>query len=201
MSQSAISTTSIEPDYSMEQAKATAVRYAIDTRISRFTVQAFATGVLSVFGHNPKIAIREFAGEAQFTPGNFEDATLRITVKAASLGVADDISDKDRREMERQMQEEVLESSQYPEIVYECSRVSASDGRVDLHGGLTLHGITRSETIPARVALTGDTLRAFGEFTLRQTDYEIKLVSALGGALKVKDELKFAFDVVARKQG
>ena len=43
-------------------------------------------------------------------------------------------------------------------------------------------------------------LRAFGEFSLRQSDYGIKPVSAVGGGLKVKDEVKFTFDIVARKQ-
>ncbi len=41
-------------------------------------------------------------------------------VRAASLGVTDNISDKDRREMEREMHENVLESAKYPEIVYDC---------------------------------------------------------------------------------
>ena len=49
-------------------AELTAVRYAIDGRISRFTVRAFASGMLSAFGHSPTIAIRDFAGEAQFNP-------------------------------------------------------------------------------------------------------------------------------------
>ena len=40
-------------------------------------------------------------------------------------------------------------------------------------------------------------MRAKGEFTLKQTDYGIKLVSVAGGALKIKDELKFTFDVLA----
>ena len=45
-----------------------------------------------------------------------------------------------------------------------------------------------------------DMLRSLGEFSLRQSDYNIKLVSAIGGWLKVKDEVKFSFDIVARKQ-
>src|SRR5215469_10157357 len=190
------STLRIQTDNPMEQVKVTAVRYAINPKISRFTVQAFASGVPSAFGRNPRIAIRDFAGETQFDAEHFEDATLRITAKAASLEVADDISDKDRCEMERQMQQDVLESSRYPDILYQCSRVSANktgDGQygVTLIGDLTLHGVTRSEPISAKAVVTGDTLRAFGEFSLGQTDYEIKLVSALGGALKVNDELKF----------
>ena len=42
-------------------------------------------------------------------------------------------------------------------------------------------------------------LRANGEFSVRQTDYGIKPVSVAGGALKLKDELKCSFDIVARK--
>ena len=186
-------------------AELTAVRYAIDGRISRFTVRAFASGMLSAFGHSPTIAIRDFAGEAQFNPDRLESASLHVTVKAGSLTVTDDISDKDRREIEREMQDGVLESVKYPEIVYDCSRVSVNNPgngqySITLQGNLSLRGVTRGLTIPARVAVTGDMLRAFGEFSLRQSDYNIKPVSAIGGGLKVKDEVKFSFDIVARKQ-
>ena len=189
----------------MQSSAATAVRYAIDSRVSRFTVRAFASGVLSAFGHNPTIAIRNYSGEVQLSAGQPETASLRITIKASGLSVVDDISDKDRREIERQMQEEVLESASYPEIVYECSTVSANktgDGQYAavLKGDLTLHGVTRSQAVPAKVSVNGDMLRTFGDFSLHQTEYNIKLVSALGGALKVKDELKLSFDMVARKQ-
>lgn len=189
----------------MEETKATAIRYVINARASRFTVRAFASGMLSALGHNPTIAIRDFSGEVQLNPDKLEEASLRINVKAASLGVADNISDKDRREIERQMHDEVLEVSTYPEIVYECSRVSASkiadaQYQVTLDGDLTLHGVTRNLPVSARVTVSGETLGVFGDFSLRQTDYEIKLVSALGGALKVKDEVKGSFNIVARKQ-
>ncbi len=181
------------------------VRYVFDPRISRFTVRAFASGMLSAFGRSPTIAIRDFTGEARFSPDKVESASLHLTVKAASLGVTDDVSDKDRREIEREMRENVLETAKYPEIVYECSQVSTDNPgngqySVKLRGSLTLHGMTHGLVVPARVAVTGDMLRAFGEFSLRQSDYAIKPVSAIGGGLKVKDEVKFSFDIVARKQ-
>ena len=71
---------------------------------------------------------------------------LQVTVKAASLGVTDDMSDKDRRDIEREMQDSVLESPKYPEIVYDCSRVSVNapgNGQysITLQGNLTLHGV------------------------------------------------------------
>jgi hypothetical protein len=43
-------------------------------------------------------------------------------------------------------------------------------------------------------------LRISGDFTLRQSDYGIKPVSFAAGALRLKDELKFNFEMVARHQ-
>jgi len=175
--------------------------YLIDAGMSRFTVRGFAGGLLSGLGHNPVIAIRDFAGDASWDPGAPEKASLRLRIRTASLAVQNDIGDKDRREMERIMREEILEVDKYPEIVFESASASANaNNRLDIDGSLTLHGVTRRERLPAQLAVTGDLLRAFGDFTIRQSDYRIKLASVAGGALKLKDELKFNFDIVARRK-
>jgi len=43
-------------------------------------------------------------------------------------------------------------------------------------------------------------MRAYGEFRLRQTDYGLSIASVAGGMLRIKDELKFVYFIVARKQ-
>jgi polyisoprenoid-binding protein YceI len=70
--------------------------------------------------------------------------------------------------------------------------------QLTLKGDLTLHGVTREQMVSARVYLMGGTLRGQGEATVRQTDFDIRPVSVAGGMLKVKDELKLVFDIVAR---
>ena len=161
--------------------------------------------MLSAFGHSPTIAIPDFEGEVKWDSGAVEDSSLRIVVQALSLTVTDDISKSDRSEIERRMHEEVLETDGFPEIIYECSRVSSVQKMGEglftavLDGELTLHGVTLKQAISARVTLTGDTLRAAGEFSIRQSDYEIRPVSAAGGTVKLKDELKLSFDIAARK--
>ena len=180
-------------------------RYIIDPDMSRFTVRASASGMLSAFGHSPTIAIRDFSGDADFAPETLENAALHLTIPAASLAVTDDISEKDRREMERTMKQDVLDVARYPEIAFDSSNVSASragDGQywVNLVGNLSLRGVTSSQSISIQVTLMNGTLRAHGEFSLRQSAYGIKPVSVAGGALKLKDELKFSFDILARKQ-
>jgi polyisoprenoid-binding protein YceI len=180
-------------------------RYVIDGRASRFTVRAFATGLLAKMGHNPTIGIRDLSGELTFDPDKLEAASFRIVIKSTSLSVQDDISNKDLREMERLMNQEVLETEKFPEILYEASAISVTKMAdmlysATLNGNLTMHGVTRSQPIATRVALLGSMLRASGDFSLNQTDYNIKLVSVAGGALKLKDELSFSFEIVARKQ-
>ena len=179
--------------------------YRVDGRRSRFIVRAFVTGVFSAFGHNPTIAIRDLTGEARFSPDHLEEASLSLRIKADSLEVTDEVSDKDRRDIERQMREDVLETARYPEIIFESMKVSAekvmgSQYRTRLAGNLSLHGVTRECMIEAQVIAGEDTLRASGEFPLRQSDFNIKPVSAAGGTIKLKDELKFSFDIVAHRQ-
>ena len=183
----------------------TTVRYVIDGEKSTFTVRAFATGLLSAFGHSPTIAVPDFEGEILLNPEAVEQSFLRIVFHSASLTVTDDISQKDRAEIDRKMHDEVLESDSFSDIVYECSRVCASktgEGQygATLNGELTLHGVTRTQPVLARASLNGDMLRAAGEFSLLQSDYEIGPVSAAGGTVKLKDELKLSFVISARKQ-
>jgi len=65
---------------------------------------------------------------------------------------------------------------------------------------LSLPGGASTETIYAQLTVMGDTLRASGEFMLRQTNHAMKLVNIAGGALKVKDAVKLPFNLMCRKQ-
>jgi polyisoprenoid-binding protein YceI len=181
------------------------VNYSIDKSSSKFTVRAFATGMLSSLGHSPTFAIRDFNGELAFSPDALSATSLSLKVKSDSLEVMDDIKSKDRQEMESTMNQRVLETAKYPEIAFSTTSVSASQlgesrYQANLNGNLTLHGITRPIAIPTQVTLLGDMLRAGGEFPLLQSNFGIAPVSVAGGTLKLKDEIKFAFDIVARKQ-
>ena len=180
-------------------------RFVIDGRSSRFTVRVYATGMLAAMGHNPTIGVRDLKGEVNFNPEKAEASSFRLVVKTSSLGVQDDISDKDRREIERIMNQDVLQSAEFPEILYEASGIPISKMgdmlfSATLNGELTLHGVKRREPIQARISLLGSMIRASGDFSLNQTDYNIKPVSVAGGAIKLKDEVKFSFEIVARRQ-
>jgi len=188
-------------------AKQYVVHYRLAADQSTFTVKAFAEGLFSAFGHDPVFAIKDFIGEAEFVPGSFESASLKITIKANSIVLSNEVKEKDRLEIEQTMREQVIEIVKYPDIVFESSNISVTrlaEGRyrARIIGDLTLHGVTQKNLwISAEATVTGDSLRAQGEFSLKQTHFGIKPFSAAGGTIKLKNELKFSFDIVAQKEG
>jgi polyisoprenoid-binding protein YceI len=180
------------------------VRYRIDRGQSRFTVRAFAEGLLSAFGHNPLIAVCGFGGQVQFVPSTLESASVLVLVRADSLKVVDSGSEKDRTEIEHSMRDEVLEVERYPEIVFVSkdvtpNRLSDNVYQVRVNGNLSLHGVRQPLPIDTHVTINDNGLRAKGEVTLRQTEFNIKRVSTLGGTLKVKDEVQIFFDIAAHQ--
>jgi polyisoprenoid-binding protein YceI len=177
--------------------------YRIDAGQSRFMVKAFAGGFLSAFAHDHNIAIREFSGDVHFTFGTVEPASLQLRIKSASLAVTDKVSAADRQKIEGTMRDEVLETGKYPEITFKSTGVSASktgDGQFQarITGELTLHGVTKPMTINAELEFGASLMRARGGFSVKQSSFDIKPVSVAGGTVKVKDELKFTFDIVAK---
>ena len=175
------------------------MKYILDARQSRFTVQAFAAGALSTFAHNPNFAARDFKGEMSFSSETFEDASLLVTVRAASLELTDTVKEADRKEILRTMQEQVLQTAQHPEITYRgtafvSTRIADNWFRIKIHGNLSLRHIDKPQEIDAQLRLLDGGARLSGEMALSQAAYGIKPVTALAGMIKLKDALKLAFD-------
>jgi polyisoprenoid-binding protein YceI len=181
------------------------VNFEIDRAVSRFRVQAFATGLLSAFGHNPKIEIRDYDTEISGVPDTLDKASLRVTVHTLGMEVLDEMKASDRQKLEAEMHEKVLDTKHFPTARYESRNVSVhklsdSNVQVQVDGELSFRGVTRALPLRANVTIVGTTLRISGDFSLLQSDYGIKPVSFAAGALRLEDKLKFTFDFVARKQ-
>jgi polyisoprenoid-binding protein YceI len=180
------------------------VVYKLDPARSKFVVRAFAGGVLWFKGHDHFVAARDFDGEARLTPGSVNPASLTLNVRAASLAETRDVfTDQQKKIIDGELRDIVLEPDKYPEITFKSTDVSAEARggvfKVKLGGDLTLRGVTRRVTIPAEVMLEGDSLRARGEFEIKRGDFKVPATSAFHGTVRVRDRLKVSFDIVARK--
>lgn len=192
------------PENPKQENASTGGRYRIDPQ-SRVTARVFVGGLFAALGHDHTISIPDVTGDVELTPGTVEPASLRITIKASSAAeVGKEFGEKERQEIDKSVREEALETAKYPVIVFKSTKISATrtgEGQYQakIAGDLTLHGATHAILIPARVTLKGNNLRAQGEFAVRHSDYQIKRLSAGGGTIKAKDEMKLSFDIVSHK--
>jgi polyisoprenoid-binding protein YceI len=180
-------------------------RYRLDAARSTFTVRAHSGGLLWFKGHDHLIAAREFEGEARLAQGSPETASLRLSVRAASLAETRDVfTEQQKQIINRELREIVLEPDKYPEITFQSTsvtgRVAGGTHHLRIDGDLTLHGVTRRVRIPAEVTVTGRELRARGHFDLDRGDFGVKATSAFHGMVRVRDRLKVSFDMVGTEQ-
>ena len=178
-------------------------QYKVNPAESKFAAHVGVGGLLAAAGHPHTIAIREFEGELKADPEKLAPASLRIVIKAASLGEAGkEFDDKERQKVNVSVHDEALETSKYPDIVFKGSVPSVKqvgEGRYEatMKGDLTLHGVTRPLSFPVSVRRSGRSLRAAGEFTILHGDYNIKRLSAGAGMIKAKEEIVISFDIQA----
>src|SRR4051812_36875210 len=119
-------------------------RYRFDPGQSRFTVQAFATGLLSFAGHSPTFAARDFRGAVCFEGDERKNLSLELVVNAEGLRLVGNFSAPDRREIEARMWRDVLQVSAYPEVSYQAADVPVASmapgrSRLRIDGRLSLH--------------------------------------------------------------
>ncbi|MDX6305229.1 MAG: hypothetical protein QOI77_2198 [Blastocatellia bacterium] len=179
--------------------------YRLDASQSKFIAHAMAGGLFWFKGHDHLVAVREFTGEARLDPDAIASSSLQITAKAESMVETSSVfTDPQKQIINKELREIVLEPDKYPEIVFKSTNVagkSAGTNQYDLkvEGNLTLHGVTRPITIPVKVTVTGDELRAQGEFSIDRGDYKVKATSAFHGLVRVRDKVKFEFDIVGHR--
>lgn len=179
--------------------------YIFDAKASQFTVQAFSGGLGGIADHRPEFAICDFWGNANLPDLRLQDSSFNVKIDPASFSIKDEVSARDRRMIERLMFDEILEIKKFPEIEFKSTQIvptptGANRHHVRVAGTLSLHGVSKQHLMEAQIVATDTSLRAYGEFRVRQTDYGIKLASVAGGAIRIKDELKFVFYIVAVKQ-
>jgi len=180
-------------------------RFRLDSSQSKFIAHGLRGGLLWFKGHEHLIAAREFSGEAQITPDKITPASLQLTVKADSLAeTSAAFTEPQKQIINKELREIVFEPEKYPEIVFKSTEVTGKllgNGQYDLkiRGDLTLHGVTRQIVIPVKVTVTGNDLRAVGEFSIDRSDFKVKATSAFHGMVRVRNTVKFTFDIVGHR--
>jgi len=191
---------------SFSRLKPATATYVLDNQKGKFIAHAFAGGLLWFKGHDHYLAARDFSGEVELTPDSITPASLRLTVKSASLEETGTVfTEEQKKIINKEVHDIVLLPEKYPEITFQSTSVTskpAAAGQYDVNivGNLTLLGVTRQETIPVKLSLSNNDLQAVGEFTIDRDNYKVKATSAVHGWIRVRGTVRFEFDIVGHRK-
>ena len=164
-----------------------------------FQIHVGTGGLFGAFAHDHLIEAQKIDGCASMDPKDPIHSSIKLTFTAADLRVLDPKeSAKDRADVQKTMETEVLRISEYPQITFESTTVenSGSSNELRIHGNLTIRGKTQSIVVPLQLTRQADgTYRAVGKYSFKQTSFGIKPISLGGGTIKVKDELQTDFEI------
>ena len=174
-------------------ALAPAQERAIDPARSTVTVHVAKTGMFSAFGHAHEVRGPIAQGSVAASSA---DPKVEMVVRAEDLKVLDpDLKPADRAEVQATMLgPKVLDTARFPEIRFRSIRVQHEGEGWRIEGELTLHGQTHPVTVTAREANGHYTASA----SFKQSAFGIVPVTAGGGTVKVKDELRLEFEIFVK---
>jgi hypothetical protein len=188
--------------------------YRIDPQTSDVRLLVYRDGVLSTFGHNHVVSLKDFTGTIHLQPKlarsrvELEIPVDRLVVDDAAArrqegeGFASEPSKDDAAATRTNMlSNALLNAKLFPAI-----KVSGISGPADaknsamLDLSVQLVGQEIKMTIPATLKLEGDHLEASGEIELSHKQLGLKPFSALLGSLRVAEQMKFKYRIRARKE-
>ncbi|MCA9771835.1 MAG: YceI family protein [Myxococcales bacterium] len=161
-------------------------------------VLTFKEGLLSPLGHDLVIVASKWKGEVTIEDREPPVGTVAIEIEADSLTVEgpDDLSAKDRDEIQENIRGKVLETKKFPTVRFRSTRVaSAGKGKIRVEGTLNLHGVERPLSFESALESADGAIRVQGETPLTQTDFKIKPYKAPLGVIKVKDVVRIRWDL------
>ncbi len=180
--------------------------YKVDADRSRVEINVFRGGLFKALGHDHTVVAKSFSGIVQFDATKVKDSSVTLDIDSASLTVLDpEASEKDRGEVQATMEgSKVLNVKAFPRITFHSTRVSdltqAGDAfEVTLSGKFFLHGVEKEITFPVRISFQKNLLRATGTASITQTDFGIVPIKVGGGTVRVRDQVKINFDILAER--
>ena len=107
-----------------------------------FQIHTGTGGLFGAFAHDHLIEAQKIEGCASIDPQNLQRSSIKLEFPTADIRVIDPKeSDKDRAEVQKTMESEVLHITEYPRVTFESTgveRVAGAADRFRVRGNLTI---------------------------------------------------------------
>ncbi len=188
-------------------------RYVLDGAKSELVVKTFKEGLAAGLAHNHVISATDVSGQLQYDPLNLASASVTVTIQTASMlidaaamrkkhGEPQPVPEADRRKVTENLKAEgQLGVAAYPTITFTSTSLTRVGDGMTLSGAFTLHGVTKTISMPISLSVTEQTAMGDANFKLKVSDYGITPYSTALGTIRVKDEVELMLHLVAKREG
>ncbi len=157
--------------------------------------------------HNGTVKIKDLelsvvAKELNVVPIIDAERPARVVIDMNNIA-AEDLKDADANAklVGHLKSEDFFDVAKFPTATLVLTEAKPKDASTqELKGKLTIKGVTRDVSFPAKVSKSGDTWKAVGTLTVDRTQYDIryrsgKFFEGLGDKI-IKDEFEIGFEIV-----
>jgi polyisoprenoid-binding protein YceI len=181
--------------------------YRVDPQASELRILVYRAGAMSALGHNHVIVNRALSGWAAISGS--APASFSLTIPTAGFVVddararsdegadfAEDVADDSKSGTLRNMlSPALLDAAEFPEITVRGGAVSR--GAPAAAVTVTVAGHESQLEVPFNLESSVGRLHASGNFSVRQSALGLTPYSVMLGALRVQDEIRIKFELVA----
>lgn len=169
--------------------------YKLGPESGQLVVKTTRTGMGARAGHDLTIDVTRWHADVIVDAANQSSSSVSVEVDVNSLevrtgsGGIKPLTDSDRTEIKKTIQQKVLNTSRHPAITFRSTRVAGTADSFTVDGDLTITGVTQPITLHGRLA-DG---RVQGSATIAQSRWGIRPYTGFFGALKLSDEVRAEF--------
>lgn len=166
--------------------------YQIGPTDGSLTIRTQKAGVGAKLAHDLVIEAKSWSGTVTFDADDPTASNGEVTVQPSSFEVIDSsggvkpLSDGDRKEIAKNINDKALQTKKYPDITFRSTSVVGSGSAFTVAGELTITG----QTNPTSLDVTIDGTNVVVKGRVVQTEFGIKPYSAMLGALKIHDTVE-----------
>jgi polyisoprenoid-binding protein YceI len=182
----------------------------VDPGRSVLLLRLSRAGPAGRLAHDHAVRATDLRGTVEFDPAAPGEAAVVVEVPTAALrvdepadrrrlGLEGDLSADQRADVDRAMRApDQLDVARFPAIRFESTSIRREgEGRYAVSGRMTIRGVTRELSFPARVTLEDGTLVARATVSFLQSSFGYRPYSAFLGAVRNRDEVTLQVDLVA----
>ena len=170
--------------------------WTLDSSNGALLVLTGVTGRAAKMGHRLTIAMESWRATAQWKGGQPASAELVVNVDSLAVlkgeGGLTPLAGPEKG-VARSNALKSLDAKKFPTVRFVAGDITKTPDGFRLAGSVQIHGVTRPQVVDLVFEDRGDSWALSAQVPVTQTDFGIKPISLLMGAMKTVDEVTISF--------